>query len=764
MKKIILVAAAGFALSEGTFARYLANAQKDSMNVFQLKNVEIVSTRADKKTPVAFTNVSKAQLERVNTGVDIPFMLSMTPSVITTSDAGMGVGYSTLRIRGVDATRINITTNGIPMNDAEEQAFYWVDTPDLGSSLNSIQVQRGAGTSTNGAGAFGGTVNMQTDAQAMKPYAQFDGGYGTYNTEKETFRVGTGLIKNHFAFDARLSNITSDGYLDRASSSLQSYFLQGGYYNNDTFLKFIVFGGKEKTYHAWNYDYTYEGDHPRRYNSCGDEHLTDDKGNPLNVFYPNQTDNYWQTNYQLLFHHRFSPEWNLNAALHTTYGYGYYEEYKTGSSGNSYLGESLADYGLADKALPNSDGVSPLVRRKWMSNHFTGGVFSLDYNKAALGMTLGGSFNVYSGYHYGRVIWAKNIQNLEPDYEYYRNKSYKSDANIYYKLNYEFAKGFSGFADLQYRHIHYTITGPNDTFANGKQQQLDVRKDFNFFNPKVGLNWQINASHRLYASFSVAQREPTRSSYTSNTDLQGKPLPDMDPKSEKFLDYELGYQYAGKVFQGGINFYYMDYTDQLVQSGQLNDIGESVYLNVPDSYRCGIELMAAVKPCKYFDWNINATFSRNKIKNFTQVDPVYDSNWERIEGGDKSQFFKSTTIAFSPSIILNNAFNFHVHGFEAALQSHYVSRQYLTNTQEKALSIKPYFYSDLNLSYTFKPSFIKSLTIGCTIYNLFNEQYESNGWGSREYDPGDNGPVYTTYYGLSPQAGIHVMGNISIKF
>lgn len=753
MKKIILAAVAGLALNEGTFAQHLEKVQKDTTTVFQLKNVEIVSTRANQKTPVAFTNVTKDQLEKVNTGVDIPFMLSMTPSLITTSDTGMGIGYTTLRIRGIDATRINITTNGIPMNDAEEQAYFWVDTPDLGSSLNSIQVQRGAGTSTNGAGAFGGTVNMQTDAQALKPYAQFDGGYGTYNTEKETFRVGTGLLKNHFAFDARLSNIATDGYLDRASANLQSYFLQGGYYNNDTFLKFIVFGGKEKTYHAWMYDYTYEGDYPRRYNSAGK--YKDDDGNTL--YYPNQTDNYWQTNYQLLFHHKFSQYFNLNAALHTTYGYGYYEEYKSG--------ENLNEYGLGNNALAGTDGYSNLVRQKWMRNHFSGGAFSLDYNKDNLGMTLGGSFNIYSGYHFGKVIWAKDIQKLDPEHEYYRNKGYKSDANVYYKLNYEFVKGLSAFADLQYRHIHYTITGPNDTYANGQQQMLNVRKDFDFFNPKVGLNYQINPSNRLYASFSVAQREPTRSSYTSNTDLKGNPLPNMNPKAEKFLDYELGYQYASKIFQGGINLYYMDYTNQLVQSGQLNDIGETVFLNVPDSYRCGIELMAQLKPCKFFDWNVNATLSRNRIKNLTQVDPLYNADWEVIKADYKTMTFKSTTIAFSPSFILNNAFNFHVSGFEATLQSHYVGRQYLTNTEQKDISIKPYFVSDLNLAYTFKLPFAKSMTVGCTIYNLFNEEYESNGWGGRQYVEDDKGnPVYTTSYGLSAQAGIHVMGNISIKF
>lgn len=747
MKKIILVAAAGLALSEGTFAQHLAKVQKDSMNVFQLKNVEIVSTRASQKTPIAFTNVSKAQLERVNTGVDIPFMLSMTPSVITTSDAGMGVGYTSLRIRGIDATRINITANGIPMNDAEEQVFYWVDTPDLGSSLNSIQIQRGAGTSTNGAGAFGGTVNMQTDAQAVKPYAQFDGGYGTYNTEKESFRVGTGLINNHFAFDARLSNVASDGYVDRSASKLQSYFLQGGYYNNDTFLKFIVFGGKERTGLAWHYDYKKDGSNiSRRYNSIGA--YQDDNGQTR---YYNNTDNYWQTNYQLLFHHKFNSYWNLNAALHTTYGYGYYEEYKAG--------KNLAAFKLEDKVV-NGVTKTDLIRQKWMRNYFTGGVFSLDYNKAALGMTLGGSFNVYSGQHFGKVIWAKSIQNLDPDHEYYRYTGYKNDANIYYKVNYELAKGLTAYADLQYRHIHYTISGQDDGYADGKFQMLDVYKNFDFFNPKVGLNWQINPSHRLYASFSVAQREPTSSCYTSSLSLQGKPLLGAEPKAEKFLDYELGYQYASRIFNGGINLYYMDYTDQLVNNGQLSETGESVYINVPDSYRCGIELMANLKPSKFFDWDVNATLSRNRIKNYVDKIDVDDSSVKTIDTP-----YKSATIAFSPSFILNNAFNFHYQGFNAALQSHYVSRQYMTNTKEKAFSIDPYFVSDLNLAYTFKLPHIKSITVGCTVYNLFNESYESYGWAWKAYYTNDAGkPELNTDYGLSAQAGIHVMGNVSIKF
>ncbi|MBP3774774.1 MAG: TonB-dependent receptor [Bacteroidaceae bacterium] len=759
MQRLSILAVTGLLCLNGTVcAQGVQSLSSDSQKTVELKAVAIVSTRATSETPVTFTNVDKAQLEKVNTGVDIPFLLNMTPSLVTTSDAGMGMGYTTLRIRGVDASRINITTNGIPMNDPEEQGFFWVDAPDLASSLRSIQVQRGAGTSTNGAAAFGATVNMQTDGQPVQPHAEFRGSYGTYNTEKETYSLGTGMLGGHFALDARLSNMKTDGYLQRADAKMNSYLVQGGYYNDNTFLKLIVFGGKERTYHAW--DYSWKPGMDRRYNSCG-YMFTDGEGK--DHYYNNQTDNYLQTNYQALLHHEFSRHWKLNAALHNTYGEGYYEQYKRK--------QYLVEYGMQDYGTR-----SDLVRQKKMKNTLTGGVFSLDYEKGTKRVSLGGGMNRFVGDHYGKVIWVKNMDGTAtpasgsgsatavPNQEYYNNRGFKTDGNLYLKASEEILTGLRLYADLQYRHIHYTIKGSDDiyNYATAAMRSLDVRKNFDFLNPKAGLNWQIDKNQRAYFSYGVAQREPSRNCYTNTVELSGKPLPELNPKAERFMDYELGYQYQKDIWSVGANLYYMDYKDQLVQNGLLNDIGEAVFVNVPNSYRTGIELQAAVKPMRWLDWDINATLSRNRIQHYTQQDAVMDDNWNVLD--TRSTYYKSATIAFSPAFVLNNGLDFHWKGWNALLQSHYVSRQYLTNTHEKAISIDPYFVNDLHVNYSFKVKGVKGITVGATVYNLLNEKYESNGWGSRAFFQDGASVSYSPDYGLSTQAGIHVMGHVSIAF
>ena len=426
--------------------------ETDSLKVVNLQEVQIVSTRATSKTPVAFTNVSKEELKKQNFGQDIPFLLSMTPSALTTSDAGAGIGYTTLRVRGTDGTRINITANGIPMNDAESHTLFWVNMPDFASSVKDIQVQRGAGTSTNGAGAFGASVNMQTEGISMQPYAEINASYGSFNAHKETVKFGTGLLKDHWAFDARLSNIGTDGYIDRASVDLYSFYAQGGYFADNTSVKFITFGGKEKTYHAWNYATKEEmKKYGRRFNSCG--MYTDDDGHIR--FYKDQTDNYLQMNYQLLLNHTFSAAWNLNAALHYTKGDGYYQEYKEDRSLKEYR---LHPFMYDGKEVEKSD----LIRQKKMDNHFGGGVFSVNYRNEKLDASLGGALNYYDGWHFGRVIWVKNyIGELLPDHEYYRNKAKKTDGNLYLKANYNLVAGLNAYADLQYRYVNVKIHGAN---------------------------------------------------------------------------------------------------------------------------------------------------------------------------------------------------------------------------------------------------------------------------------------------------------------
>ena len=722
--------------------------ETDSLRTVVLDDVNIMSTRATKTTPVAFTNISGEQIEKVNFGQDLPYLLSMTPSAITTSDAGGGIGYTTLRVRGVDATRINVTANGIPINDAESHSVFWVNLPDLASSVKDIQVQRGAGTSTNGAGAFGASVNLQTGHSSLKPYAEFSGSYGSFNTHKETVKVGTGLIGDHWTFDARLSNISTDGYIDRASVGLNSYYLQGAYYTDNTSLKLITFAGKERTYHAWNYASKEEmAEYGRKYNSCGYMY-TDENG--VAHYYDDQTDNYVQKNWQLLVNHTFSSAWNLNVGLHYTKGDGYYQEYKDGRTLVEYaLQPFMQDGALVDE--------SDLVRKKAMDNHFGGGVFSLNYKDERLNASLGGALNRYEGDHFGKVLWVKNYAGmLSPDHEYYRNVGTKTDGNVYLKADYSLTDNLNAYADLQYRHIDYTIEGNNDKWnsvTNDGLQRLDIDDTFDFFNPKFGLSWQINDHNRVFGSFSVAQKEPTRNNYTDGKLLE-------HPKAERLLDYELGYVFANKWLNIGANLYYMDYKDQLVLTGELNEIGEPVAANVPESYRMGVELMAGVKLDCGFTWDINATLSKNRVKDFTET--LYEDEWV---GGEQWTTKKGDThIAFSPDFILNNQFGYNYKGFSASLQSQYVSKQYMSNADCENHVLDAYFVSNLNLAYTFKLPSLKSVTVGCTVYNLFNEEYENNGYaGSGFYYDGDQRVRYD-YAGYAAQAGTNFLAHLTLKF
>ena len=719
--------------------------ERDSLHS-SLQEVEIMSIRATETTPVAFTNIGREQLKKQNTGIDFPYLVKMTPSAVVTSDAGAGIGYTSLRIRGTDATRINVTANGIPVNDAESHTVFWVNIPDLASSVKDVQIQRGAGTSTNGAGAFGASINMQTSEFNTKPYAGISCSAGSFGTHKETLRAGTGLLADHWSFDIRLSDIGSDGYIDRASTDLDSYYLQGAYYSGSTTVRLINFSGKEQTYHAWNYASKEEMRlYGRRYNSCG-YMFTDSTGRAH--YYDGQTDNYEQDNWQLLLDHYFDGVWSMSAGLHYTKGDGYYEEYKSG--------RKLAEYALQPYLSDGSEvAKSDLVRRKAMDNHFGGAIFSLNYSGSRLNASLGGGANRYYGRHFGRVQWVKNyIGDLAPGHEYYRNTGAKNDANIYLKGDWRLADNLNIYTDLQYRHIGYTIDGSNDKWndAAGSLQRLAVDETFGFFNPKAGLSWQIDAHNRLFASAGIAHKEPTRNNYTD-----GKL--NEHPTAERLTDYELGYTFGSKLFHAGANLYYMDYSDQLVLTGELNEIGEPLAANIPDSYRAGIELMAGANlPCG-LAWDANATFSRNRIKNFTEV--LYDDDtyerWEIDRG--------STRISFSPEIVVNNTFSYRLKGFEASLQSSYVGKQYMSNAGREEHRLDAYFVSNLLLAYTFSLPRIKSITAGVTIYNLFGEEYESNGYAGSGYYTGSDGTRHRyDYAGYAAQAGTNILGHLSIDF
>lgn len=750
MKKTFLTTAA---LVSASCAALAATAPKaDTAKVVRLQNVEVTATRATKSTPVAFTNVSKQQIAELNHGKDIPFLVSSTPSVLTTSDAGAGIGYSAMRVRGTDATRINVTANDIPMNDAESHSIFWVNTPDFASSLEDIQIQRGVGTSTNGAGAFGASVNMRTQRFSINPYAEMSGIYGSFNTNKETFKVGSGLIGGHWNFDARFSHIASDGYRDRASSKLHSYFAQAGYFGGQTSVRFITFGGKECTYHAWDGISKSDLTDNRKYNPNG-EIKRDGK---VIGFYDDQTDNYRQTHYQLIWDQGIGANWHWNLGLHYTDGFGYYQEYKNA--------RTLKEYGLEPFMVgDNKVKKSSLVRKKNVDSGFGGAVFSLNFAKGSLNTTFGGSFNSYANDHYGNVIWVENyLLPLDPSHEYYRNKGKKNDFTIYWKASNTLWQSLRLYADMQYRHIGYKITGDNDkwdwTASPEHLQVLNVDEKFDFFNPKVGLIYDFNKHNTAYASFSVAQKEPTRNNYTDG-------LFTVHPKAEKLFDWEAGYTFSSDRFTAGVNFYYMKYKDQLVLNGKLNEIGEAMAENVPDSYRMGVELQAGVKITEWLRWDLNGTFSRNRIKDYVG----YVSNYEASTWNDlytQTAVEKgSTTIAMSPSFIGNSVIAFNLKGFSAQFTSQYVSRQYLDNFENKEDSLDPYFVSHLNLAYTFKLPHVKAITVGCTVYNIFNEKYETNGYSQTcALVSADGSYKLSSDPRFYPMAGTNVLAHLTFSF
>ena len=630
----------------------------DSTRIYELQQIEVTATRVDRKTPVAYTDLNSEEIARQNFGADMPSLLQMTPSVVVTSDAGNGIGGTAFRLRGADASRINITTNGVPMNDAESHAVYWYDTPDMASSIGSIQVQRGAGTSTNGTGAFGGSVNMTTARLSNEFSGEASMSYGSYNTNKQSLRIGSGLLGRHWIIDARVSHISSDGYVDRASTNLSAYMFQAGYYDDNTIVKLISFGGVAKVGLAYDGVTKEQLVSDRRYNSQG---LIEHADGSIS-FYDNQIDNYTQINNQLVVTHQFNNRWSLNVTGHYTYGMGYYNQYKNG--------QDLSEYGIPpiatdDPAVTVTE--SNLIRRKLMDNHFGGVVASANYTVSRFQFSIGGAASVYDGRHWGNVMSVV----AAPDFgrfEYYRNASTKYDGNLFVKANWEVARGLNIFADMQYRLIRHNITGTNDNFnsVTSALQQLDIHRTYHFFNPKAGINYSFARNHKVYASFSVAQKEPNRSNFTDTKQNQY-------PSPEKLYDWEFGYLFRNNRFEAGVNFYNMQYRDQLVATGELSDTGEALVRNIPDSYRRGIELTAALELTPWFTLGANATFSQNRIKNYTEHISEYDADWNYL--GEKEIFMKTSTLSYSPDLIAGLMLDFHVKGFSALLQTQYVGSQ-----------------------------------------------------------------------------------------
>ena len=691
MKSVLIIASTLMALSAEGKTTGPADSLKISKDI-SLDEVVVTATKVAKGTPVAYSELTKDELNRRNDGQGIPFLILQSPSVIMTSDAGTGIGYSGFRIRGTDANRINITVNGVPVNDSESHTVFWVNMPDFASSVDNIQIQRGAGTSTNGAAAFGATVAMQTQKSELKPYAEYSVSAGSFGTVKNTVKLGTGLLQDHFVFDARYSNIQSDGYIDRAKANMHSYFASAAYYGDNTLIRFQTFGSIEKTYQAWTGVPSYLLDSDRTYNPCGEY-----KEDGVTKYYKNQTDNYRQQNYHLTASQRLSDLWNMNLTLHYTHGAGYYEDYKGGAK--------VKDYKLPPYIDSQGDTIAKtdLVRRKWLENDFYGAIYSANYRGERLQFSAGAAINRYDGDHFGRVMWAKQSNNLpQPDYEYYPNTGDKLDYNMYAKANYQFHPNLNGYLDMQYRGIHYTIKGSDDKAGD----HVNVDKHWNFFNPKAG---------NAFVSFSVANREPNRDNFTE----AGR---DERPQHETLYDYEAGYGFGNSRFHVGANLYFMDYSNQLILTGKISEIGEALTSNIKDSYRMGIELTGGVEIARWLDWSGNLTLSRNKIKNFTESIEVYDADWNFLR--EDHNDLGTTDIAFSPDIIANSMFNFSWKQFSASFNSQFVGRQYIDNTSCKDRSIDPYFVSDLRVGYVFKPKFMKEIALDVTINKLFNEQYE----------------------------------------
>ncbi len=694
--------------------------------------VIIKATRAYDRTPVVYSTLTKKEIKKVNLGKDLPYLLKFGPSVTITSDAGNDVGYSSIRIRGTDMRGINVTINGIPLNDPESHNVFWVDLPDFSSSVENIQIQRGVGTSTNGAAAFGASINIQTNSLEAEPYAAVNTSFGSFNTYKNNLALGTGLIGDKFSFDARISKIVSDGYIDRASSDLTSLFASGAFYGKSTLLKINYFTGKEKTYQAWEGVPSDSLKTNRTYNPAGA--YFDDNGSVQ--YYDNQTDNYKQDNFQLTIAQELGSKFLINLATHYTKGKGYYESYKTDQKLEKY-GE---EYFISDSSVTRSD----LVRQKWLDNDFSGITFSGIYDsKRKLKLTIGGAWNTYSGDHFGYVIWAKEALIKNKDKQYYFNNGKKTDMNVFAKVDYAIGNKLNIYGDIQYRYIDYLVKGTHDNLM-----VIDHNPLFNFFNPKMGLFYVISDKHKTFFSFAIANREPSRRNYIDAD-------PGKTPTYETLYDYELGYDYSSAKARAGLNLYYMDYNNQLVLTGEINNVGDPIMVNVPASFRMGIEINAAAKIFNFLSWDINLTVSRNQIKNFTE----YIDNWDTWT--QESIVLGTTDLSFSPGIITTNRFTFEpTPGLDITIASKYVGKQYIDNTSSDERKLNAYFINDLILNYHLNTSLLKELGINLIVSNIFNEKYETNAWIYRYIMEGKERYMD----GYFPMAGFNFQAGVFVKF
>tara|TARA_R110002074_G_scaffold197610_6_gene364741 strand:- start:9767 stop:11929 length:2163 start_codon:yes stop_codon:yes gene_type:complete len=720
MKLSIFAITACFTLSIGLQAQEKETDSLEGQKVV-LDEVFVSAIRVNKESPVTFSNLTKEDIKLRNLGQDIPVLMNFLPSVVTTTDAGAGVGYTGIRVRGSDATRVNVTINGIPYNDAESQGTFWVNMPDFASSTESLQLQRGVGTSTNGAGAFGASLNVLTDGFSEDAYGQISTSIGSYNTLRNNLKFSTGLLNDQVEISGRLSKINSDGYIDRAESDLDSYFLQAAFKDDNTLIKGLLFGGHEVTYQAWYGIDAQTLQDDRTFNPSGI--YTDLDGNTQ--FHNNEVDDYKQDHAQLLWNEKISDFWSTTIALHYTRGRGFFEQYKEDDDFDTYGFEPI----IVDGAEVNS---TDLIRRRWLDNNFYGTVFSATYKKNSINLIMGGGFNKYEGDHFGEVIWARYASNSSYQERYYDDSSTKTDFNIYTKANYQLTNQWSLYGDLQYRTVGYKANGADTGF---------VDDTFNFFNPKAGVTFDLNTNNNFYLSYAVANREPNRNDYESG-----------NPKPEKLNDFELGWRYVSTDVQVNTNVYYMSYKDQLVLTGELNDVGAPLRENIGDSYRLGLEIDANIRISDKFSIRPNVAFSTNKNIDFF------------IDRDDVLQGLGNTNIAFSPSLVAGNILSYTpCQALSLSLFSKYVGEQYLSNTDTEASKLDAYFTTDFNVTYEIKMNrILKSIVISGLVNNILNEKYVSNGYTYLDSwsTPGNTFEVQ----GFYPQAGANFLIGATLNF
>ncbi len=711
-----------------------------SLNEATILANEIVvsSTRAGNSTPMAYTNMDSSKIRQTDMTRDIPYLLSLTPSVVETSDAGTGVGYTALRVRGSEGNRINVTLDGVPLNDAESQEMFWVDLPDLASSVSSIQIQRGAGTSTNGPGAFGASLNINTLNPPKEAGGELNFSAGSFNTFRTTVKAYSGLLNDHFSMAIRASVINSDGYIKHSASDIKSAAISTAWNSAKSIIKLNILLGSERTGIAW-------------WGVPQDSLATDRRFNPAGVYtdasnitryYNDEVDDYLQNHYHLSFSRLLSDKLTFNSGVHLTTGKGYYEEQKSDIS--------LEEYGLDNIIIGNTTITeTDIVQRKWMTNNFYGAVWSFVRKGARSEMILGGGLNRYDGNHFGRIIWMENAGKYIPDYEWYRNKGIKDEISVYGKASTRLTASLSSYLDMQYRHIAYSITGPDDD-----THDLTQDHKYDFFNPKAGLLWRNGAGSEAYISLAVTHREPSRSNLTDAAgDLS------VTPRPERMADIETGYSLSTTNLIFNANFYLMKYHDQLVPTGEISNVGYSIMTNVENSYRMGVELSGSYRPCKTIGLNANLTLSRNKISNFRNYFTDYNtSDWS------EAYVYKdlgTVDIAYSPDIIATGVIEIHpAENLVFRITNKYVGKQYFDNTMSEERKIDPYFISNASVDFTRKTKSFGEINMRFLVNNIYNNMYESNAYGGMWSEDGNE----KTWAYFFPQAGANFQFSLGIKF